>query len=48
MKYERPQATLLTSAIDAIQTSSDTFPKSEVSTLDSINMEGASAYVDWE
>jgi hypothetical protein len=48
MKYEHPEATLLPSAIDAIQTSSDTFPKVEEPMLDSINEESASAYLDWE
>lgn len=49
MKYETPELTALTSAITAVQSSSDNTPKNVTTTQDSSIKEHVSpAYVDWE
>jgi len=47
MKYETPKLTVLTPAIDAIQ-SDGGLPKFGPETVDSLHMETSSAYTDWE
>ena len=47
MRYESPELTALTSAINAIQSSSIETNKSG-SGLDSQSLEGHVAYADWE
>jgi hypothetical protein len=47
MKYEKPELTVLSLAIGAIQGISDT-NKATLPHVDSLDEEGASAYADWE
>ena len=47
MKYEKPELTVLSLAIGAIQGTSDTNKISRPQ-VDSLAEEGESAYVDWE
>ena len=48
MKYETPELTALTPAINAIQTDVPSGMKSSVTTLDTDSKEDIAAYADWE
>jgi hypothetical protein len=48
MKYQTPELTASTPAINAVQTTSDSMPKAITNTVDGSNLEGPSAYADWE
>jgi hypothetical protein len=46
MKYETPQITVLTTAINAVQSTGT--PKNSMPNLDGIEREHVAAYEDWE
>jgi hypothetical protein len=48
MKYEAPEATALTPAINAIQGSGPITSKVHSPTMDSPHLEAVAAYADWE
>jgi hypothetical protein len=48
MKYEKPEVTASTSAIDGIQSSSIEISKTPLSTTDTQSKESHPAYADWE
>lgn len=48
MKYETPEVTMLTPAINAIQTPIDLKPGTEVEDGSDVFEHSAAAYADWE
>lgn len=48
MRYETPKLTVLTAAVDAVQSREGIAPKSQLPMADSLSEETVAAYQDWE